>query len=44
MVRSALPAVPLEEIDLLVIENVGNLVCPAEFRGRRGRPRDGLPR
>jgi hydrogenase nickel incorporation protein HypB len=32
MVRSALPEVPLEEIDLLVIENVGNLVCPAEFR------------
>ena len=32
MVRSALPAVPLGEIDLLVIENVGNLVCPAEFR------------
>ncbi len=32
MVRSALPAVPLEDIDLLVIENVGNLVCPAEFR------------
>ncbi len=32
MVRSALPAVPLPEIDLLVIENVGNLVCPAEFR------------
>ena len=32
MVRSALPSVPLEEIDLLVIENVGNLVCPAEFR------------
>src|SRR3954449_1141666 len=31
MVRSALPALPLEEIDLLVIENVGNLVCPAEF-------------
>ena len=24
--------VPLDEIDLLVIENVGNLVCPAEFR------------
>ena len=23
---------PLAEIDLLVIENVGNLVCPAEFR------------
>jgi len=32
MVRSALPALPLESIDLLVIENVGNLVCPAEFR------------
>ena len=32
MVRSALPKVPLREIDLLVIENVGNLVCPAEFR------------
>jgi hydrogenase nickel incorporation protein HypB len=32
MVRSALPEVPLIEIDLLVIENVGNLVCPAEFR------------
>jgi hydrogenase nickel incorporation protein HypB len=32
MVRSALPQVPLSELDLLVIENVGNLVCPAEFR------------
>src|SRR4029079_1358812 len=32
MVRSALPALPLEDLDLLVIENVGNLVCPAEFR------------
>ena len=32
MVRSALPAVPLDQLDLLVIENVGNLVCPAEFR------------
>jgi hydrogenase nickel incorporation protein HypB len=32
MVRSALPSLPLAEIDLLVIENVGNLVCPAEFR------------
>jgi hydrogenase nickel incorporation protein HypB len=32
MVRSALPEVPLAEIDLLAIENVGNLVCPAEFR------------
>jgi len=32
MVRSALPALPLADLDLLVIENVGNLVCPAEFR------------
>jgi hydrogenase nickel incorporation protein HypB len=32
MVRSALPALPLSEIDLLIVENVGNLVCPAEFR------------
>ena len=32
MVRSALPEIPLDEIDLLVVENVGNLVCPAEFR------------
>jgi len=32
MVRSALPQVPLDELDLLVVENVGNLVCPAEFR------------
>ncbi len=32
MVRSALGAIPLEDLDLLVIENVGNLVCPAEFR------------
>src|SRR3954467_2369783 len=32
MVRSAIPSIPLSEIDLLIIENVGNLVCPAEFR------------
>jgi hydrogenase nickel incorporation protein HypB len=32
MVRSALPSLPLEELDLLIVENVGNLVCPAEFR------------
>jgi hydrogenase nickel incorporation protein HypB len=32
MVRSALGALPLEDLELLVIENVGNLVCPAEFR------------
>jgi hydrogenase nickel incorporation protein HypB len=32
MVRSALPALPLDQLDLLIVENVGNLVCPAEFR------------
>src|SRR4029079_6468224 len=32
MVRSALPVLPLDDLDLLIIENVGNLVCPAEFR------------
>src|SRR3954452_14356267 len=32
MVRSAIPSLPLEEIALLVIENVANLVCPADFR------------
>ncbi len=32
MVRSALDQIPLQEIELLIIENVGNLVCPAEFK------------
>ncbi len=32
MVRSAIDALPLEDIDVLIVENVGNLVCPAEFR------------
>ncbi|MCU1457024.1 MAG: hydrogenase accessory protein HypB [Actinomycetia bacterium] len=31
MVRSGLTRLPLRALDLLVIENVGNLVCPAEF-------------
>jgi hydrogenase nickel incorporation protein HypB len=31
MVRSAIPSLPLDELDLLMIENVGNLVCPALF-------------
>jgi hydrogenase nickel incorporation protein HypB len=31
MVRTAMPSLPLAAIDLLVIENVGNHVCPAEF-------------
>jgi hydrogenase nickel incorporation protein HypB len=32
MVRSGIDRLPLTELDLLIIENVGNLVCPAEFR------------
>jgi hydrogenase nickel incorporation protein HypB len=32
MVRTAIPSLPLDDIDVLVVENVGNLVCPAEFR------------
>ena len=31
MVRSALGRLDLDDLDVLVIENVGNLVCPAEF-------------
>jgi hydrogenase nickel incorporation protein HypB len=32
MIREVLPDMPLKELDLLIIENVGNLVCPAEFK------------
>lgn len=31
MIRAALPKLPLNLVDILFIENVGNLVCPAEF-------------
>jgi hydrogenase nickel incorporation protein HypB len=31
MIASALRALPLEDLDLLLIENVGNLICPSEF-------------
>ena len=31
MIRNALNNISLQDIDLLLIENVGNLVCPAEF-------------
>lgn len=31
MIKGALDSLNLEAVDLLVIENVGNLVCPAEF-------------
>jgi hydrogenase nickel incorporation protein HypB len=32
MIYEVLADLPLNEIDLLFIENVGNLVCPAEFK------------
>lgn len=32
MVRAGLSALPLAGIEVLIIENVGNLVCPAEFK------------
>ena len=32
MVRSALDQIPLDQLDMLIVENVGNLVCPADFR------------
>ena len=32
MVQSGMERLPLSDLDLLIIENVGNLVCPAEFR------------
>lgn len=31
MLSSALSSIPLQDIELLLIENAGNLVCPAEF-------------
>jgi hydrogenase nickel incorporation protein HypB len=31
MIDPALQKLPLEKIDVLIIENVGNLICPAEF-------------
>jgi hydrogenase nickel incorporation protein HypB len=38
MVRAGLGRLPLEQLELVLIENVGNLVCPAEFRvGERSR-------
>ena len=32
MIQAALPKLNLQRIDLLIIENVGNLVCPASFQ------------
>ncbi len=31
MMGNALPQMPLADIDLLIVENVGNLICPASF-------------
>jgi len=31
MLANALPQLPLDALDLLIVENVGNLVCPAAF-------------
>lgn len=31
MVRDALARLPLQDLDLLIVENVGNLVCPASW-------------
>ncbi|MFN3478949.1 MAG: hydrogenase nickel incorporation protein HypB [Thermodesulfovibrionales bacterium] len=32
MINEVLSEMPLNELDILIIENVGNLVCPAEFK------------
>ena len=31
MLGNALPQMPLNDIDLMIVENVGNLICPASF-------------
>jgi hydrogenase nickel incorporation protein HypB len=32
MISEVLDDLPLDDLDIIIIENVGNLVCPAEFR------------
>ena len=32
MLREAMPQIDLSQIDLLIVENVGNLICPASFK------------
>jgi hydrogenase nickel incorporation protein HypB len=32
MLQSALPQLALEALDIVIVENVGNLVCPASFK------------
>lgn len=31
-IQKILPALPLDQLDVIFVENIGNLVCPAEFR------------
>lgn len=31
-IQNILPLLPLDDLDLIFVENIGNLVCPAEFR------------
>ena len=32
MLQGAFPSLPLDTLDLVIVENVGNLVCPANFK------------
>lgn len=32
MIEMALAELPLEDLDLIIVENVGNLICPAAFQ------------
>jgi len=31
MIKKAMENLPIDELDIVIIENIGNLVCPAEF-------------
>ena len=31
-IKTLLPDLPLDDLDIIFVENIGNLVCPAEFR------------
>ncbi len=31
MIRRALPALPLDDLEMVFVENVGNLICPVSF-------------
>lgn len=31
-IQHILPELPLDDLDIIFVENIGNLVCPAEFR------------